>query len=85
MSDGSPTETCIKVVIIDVAARAREMFGSLSIERIFGREIPEHDYRIEAVTATGHVTFHQGATADDVVAYLAQRTEQLPIPSEEQQ
>lgn len=52
----------INVGVIDVMRPyLREAFGG-----------PEHDYRLEAVTPTGgRVTFHRGATADDVHAYWA--------------
>lgn len=42
---------------------------------------PEHDYRLHAVTPTGgSVTFHRGATADDVYAYW-RREGWLPEPT----
>lgn len=60
----------IEVRVIDVMRPdLREAFGG-----------PEHDYRLEATTPTGgSITFHRGATADDVYTYW-QREGWLPAP-----
>lgn len=50
----------VEVGVIDVMRPwLREAFGG-----------PEQDYRLHANTPTGgNITFHRGATAEDVVAY----------------
>lgn len=63
--------TLADVRIIDAAAHARQILGEDAGEFIAGRPLPEHDYRIEMILASqARVTFHHGATADDVVAHL---------------
>jgi hypothetical protein len=65
---------CIASVrIIDVAASARYLFGA-DAEDVAGRPIPEHDYRLEVVTTDGgSFVCPRGASADDVILYLAAR------------
>lgn len=59
----------VEVTVIDQADSARQLFGE-NAEYVIGRPLPEHDYRLTAKTPTGgEITFHQGATADDVAAY----------------
>jgi hypothetical protein len=59
----------ITVGIIDTAAQARLLYGD-NADYIAGRKLPEHEYRLNATTPTGGtVTFHSGATAEDVAAY----------------
>lgn len=73
MTTGSRADGQLAVTIIDVAAQAREMFGD-NADLIAGRQLAEHDYRFEAVTATGgRVTFHSDATAEHVMTYLTER------------
>lgn len=56
----------IVVRVVDVAGAARKMFG----DEFMGRDLTVPDYRIEADTPTGgEITFHAGATADDVALY----------------
>lgn len=65
-----------EIRVVDVAAQAREAFGSHA-EAIAGRPLPEHDFRFEAVTATGaQVTFHAGATAEHIATYLKERDDE---------
>lgn len=58
------------VQIIDVAARARALFGD-DADLIAGRPLPDHEYRFVASTpAGGTVTFAVGATAEHVMQHL---------------
>lgn len=56
------------VFVIDVAAHARSLYGGKASEIV--PDLPEHDYRFEMTHDGSRVTFHRGATADDVVASL---------------
>lgn len=59
----------IEVTVIDQADSARQLFGDHA-DYIAGRPLPEHEYRFVAKTPTGgEITFHLGATAEDVAAY----------------
>jgi hypothetical protein len=56
----------INIRVVDVAETARGLFG----DEFMGRDMTIPDYRLEVDTPTGgEVTFHQGATADDVAEY----------------
>lgn len=62
----------IEIRIVDVAARARELFGDQA-DYIAGRPLPEHDYRFEVGSVDGRcMTFGNGDTAAHVAAYLAE-------------
>lgn len=66
--DGRPEAV---IGVVDVAAHAREIFGDKA-DLIAGRPMPETDWRFEATLPNGaSVTFHRGATAEHVAAYLA--------------
>lgn len=59
----------VTVAVVDISDTARRLYGDRA-DYIAGRPLPERDYRLTAKTPTGgEVSFHQGATADDVAAY----------------
>jgi hypothetical protein len=59
------------IKIIDAQGDPVRLFGEEGAVQISGRPLsPGGDWRLEATTpAGGSVTFHSGATADDVVSY----------------
>jgi hypothetical protein len=62
----------IAVTIVDVAAKAREMYGD-DFADIAGRPVPRHDWRFEAKTPTGgDITFGRHTTAEQIATYFAQ-------------
>lgn len=61
----------IEIKLIDVAAEARKLYGP-RVNEVVGQDLPETDYRFELRFGDGRrTTMHAGATADDVVAYMA--------------
>jgi len=72
MSDTKPEgwQMPLPMRLIDVAEDARQMYGADAAASMFPN-LPEHDYRFEAVTPTGGtITFNRGATAADIASYL---------------
>lgn len=63
------------VALIDISDSLRRQFGSLEkASDVYGRPIPEHDFRWHLTAEDGaETTFHRGATADDVAADLKRR------------
>lgn len=60
----------VPVRLIDVAEDARQMFG-VEGAAIIRPDLPEHDYRFEAVMPSGAtVTFAYNTTAAHIAAYL---------------
>ncbi|MEU7170377.1 hypothetical protein ABZ949_02650 [Micromonospora tulbaghiae] len=56
--------------LIDVAENARQLYGAENAAEMFPN-LPEHDYRFEAVTPTGgRITFASHTTAAHIAAYL---------------
>lgn len=64
------------LVVVDVAAEARRMFGEEAAAIIAGRPLPQHDYRLHMETPTGRVTFSRGGTAEEVMAWMAREAAQ---------
>lgn len=63
----------LTIRLVDVAAEAREMYGD-NADYIAGRTLPEHEWRFEVTTGSGaRCSFHLGATAEHIAAYLAER------------
>lgn len=69
MTDELPTDRAVATVqVVDIMDTARRL--GMDIASLTGRPAPEHDWRLSMVTPTGgDVTFHRGATAEDVAAY----------------
>jgi hypothetical protein len=65
----------IKLTLIDVAADARKQFGEEGAEKIFGRPLPEHDWRwhIAYANGAGACTFGYQETAAHVAEYMREK------------
>jgi hypothetical protein len=71
-----------RLTVEDVAASARELFGVEVAEMIANGPLPKHDWRFKVAYGTGadrsgRITFHTGATAEHVAAYLARENIEL--------
>jgi len=69
----------MKIKIEDVAATARALFGQEGLDALApGGKAADTDWRITATTPTGgEITFHRGATAEDVALYWKREGWQL--------
>ncbi|MEV2239458.1 hypothetical protein [Micromonospora sp. NPDC049891] len=86
MADTNPQDWRLPVPVrlIDVAEQARQMFGEEAAANLFGPpNLPENDYRFEAVMPGGAtVTFAHNTTAAQLAAYL--KREGVDLAGEQQ-